>query len=203
MFFAAIIYFLIICNLLYLVLKVFFTLPDKGEIIFDSFSYQYIGFIMTIVSFMSFLIKDFGTLIKISQNGIFLIFLIIFYIIYLGLYNLSSSNVNFGQIHIATSNFTDLFGIFLVAFFVHHVINQVMKKNRFPSKDERDLKIGFITTTILYSLLGVFGAFAIAGRQKKGQTYNIFFDYFEEDKILAVFEFILFLYLTSLLPILW
>lgn len=158
---------------------------------------------MAIITFILFFIKDFGTLIKISQNGIFLIFLTIVYIIFKGIYNLSSGNVNLNHLPLATSEFTNLFGIFLVAFFVHHVVNQIMKKNIVPSNNDRDLKIGFIATSILYAFLGVFGAFAIVDLKKSGKNYNIVFDYFEENTILACFEFVLFLYLTSLLPILW
>ena len=195
---------MIICNLLYIFLKFFFELPDKSVIVFDSFSYQYLGIIMAIISFTLFLIKDFGVLIKISQYGIFLIFLTILYLIFKGIYNLACCDINFNDIPLATNEFTNLFGIFLIAFCVHHIINQIMKKNSDSSNNERDLKIGFIVAAILYALLGVFGAFAIRGIAKQpGKSYNIVFDFLEQNTILACFEFVLFLYLTSLLPILW
>ena len=86
----------------------------------------------------------------------------------------------------------------------HSAINQIMKKNNIPANNERDVKIGFILTTLIYSVLGIFGAFVIAELEENNKKYNTYFDYFERNNIIAnVIEITFIIYLLALFPILW
>lgn len=203
-FWGAIIYFNIICNLIFLIFNNFNELPERDKIIFDRLSYQTIGIGTAFVVFFLMLIKDFGRLIKISQYGIFIVIFIFLFTIYRGSRSLYEGKVNLENTPLATKECNDLFGIFLDAYFVHSAINQIMKKNNIPENNERDVKIGFFLTTVIYSLLGIFGAFVVAELEENNKKYNTYFDYFERSNIIVtVIEITFTIYLLALFPILW
>lgn len=203
-FWGAIIYFNIICNLIFLIVNNFQELPERDRMMFDGLSYQTIGICTAFASFFLLLIKDFGRLIKISQYGIFIVIFIFIFTIYRGSLSLYEGKVNLQNTPLATSECNNLFGIFLEAYFVHSAINQIMKKNNIPENNERDVKIGFLLTTFIYSFLGIFGAFAIADLGENDKIYNTYFDYFERKNIFVTgIEVMFTIYLLSLLPVMW
>lgn len=209
LFVTGIIYFILICNMIYPFLS--FILDSCGteiakidKIVFDNFSYQYTGLIMIIICFFFFQMKDLGVLLKLGQYGIISIVIFIGYIIVRGCINIEEGNVNLDNVEIFTTEFANLCGVFALSFFIHNIIIPIMKNNKDEKKNSRDVILGYIMTGCVYAIIGVFGTFAIAGvKLADGKKANTVLDYFNPNVGTAIVEVLLFLQLLSVEPIIW
>lgn len=202
------IYFMLICNMLYMILNYILNengiiLPGKDEILFDRFSYQYVGIIMIVFCFILLNMKDLSIILKLGQYGIISIFLFIIYIMTKGVENISAGNVNLDNIKILTPDFATLCGVFSLSFMCHNVIIPVIRNNHDESKNQRDIILGYIMTATIYTFIGLFGCFAIAGLNPENKRYDTVLEYFSNDIFTVIIEALLFLQLISVMPILW
>jgi sodium-coupled neutral amino acid transporter 9 len=209
MYLVGMIYFTLVCNMLYPFLNYILTeanvqMGSIDEIVFDKFSYQYVGIIMVCVFFFFFCMKDLSILLKLGQYGIVPILVFIGYIIVRGFINIGKGNVNTNTLQVFTSDVANLCGIFALSFFVHNIIIPILKNNKEEKKNQRDVFLGYSLTAGVYTIIGFFGAFAIAGvTLANGKTGNTVFDYFTPDPGTAILEILLFLQLATVLPIIW
>ena len=82
-------------------------------------------------------------------------------------------------------------GVFAVSFFIHSIAIPIMKNNKNYQNNIRDLKLGFCLTGFIYISIGVFGAFAIAGKEVKDAQTAL--DYLKDYKFTIVISFFLLL----------
>lgn len=209
MYLVGMIYFTLICNMLYPFLH--YILTEAGaemgkidDIVFDKFSYQYVGIIMICIHFCFFCMKDLSILLKMGQYGIIPILIFICYIIVRGFINIGEGNVNSDTLVVFTSDVGSLCGIFALSFFVHNIIIPILKNNKEEKKNQRDIFLGYSLTAGVYAIIGFFGAFAIAGVSlADGNSGNTVFDYFTPNPGTAIIEILLFCQLSTVLPIIW
>lgn len=174
-----------------------------NDIVFDKFSYQYVGIIMICIHFFFFCMKDLSILLKMGQYGIIPILIFIVYMIVRGFINIGEGNVS-GTLVVFTSDVGSLCGIFALSFFVHNIIIPILKNNREENKNHRDIVLGYSLTATVYTIIGFFGAFAIAGvNLPDGKSGNTVFDYFNPNPGTAIIEILLFCQLSTVLPIIW
>ena len=208
LFITGIIYFMLICNMLYLVITYILrhngiAYATKDQIVFDQFSYQYVGIIMIVFCFLLFALKDLSIILKIGQFGIVSIVLFIIYILTKGITNISEGNVNIDTVKIITPDFATLCGVFSLSFMCHNVIIPVIRNNHDQTKNNRDIILGYLMTASIYLLIGFFGCFAIAGLNPNNKRYDTVLEYFSDDIFTVIVESMLFLQLISVMPILW
>jgi len=72
------------------------TLPSKDKITFSTFSYQWTGFILLILCFMLFNLRDLKIVLKISSKGIYCVAFYFIFITYLAIKSFAEGRVNFG-----------------------------------------------------------------------------------------------------------
>lgn len=206
LFVTGIIYFSLICNMLYPFLK--YILDSAGTSIapmdtieFGKFSYQYTGIIMIGICFLLFSLKDLKIILKMGQYGIISIIIFFFYVIVRGFMNVP--NVTSDNLKIFTSDVANLCGVFALSFFIHNIIIPIMKNNREEKKNQRDVVLGYVLTAFFYGLIGIFGSLSIAGVEINGKKANTVLDYYTPDVGTAIIEILLFLQLLTVEPILW
>ena len=208
LFITGVIYFMLICNMLYMVIGFFMRrngmeVASKDDLVFDRFSYQYTGIIMIFFCYIMFYLKDLTVILKIGQYGIISIFTFIIYIITKGSENMSNGNITSDNIKILTPDFATLCGVFSLSFMCHNVIIPVIRNNHDESKNQRDIVLGYIMTGSIYLIIGIFGCFAIAGLNPENKRYDTVLEYFSDDIFTVVIEILLFMQLLSVVPILW
>lgn len=206
LFITGIIYFILICNMLYPFLKYILdsagaSIAPMDSIEFGRFSFQYTGIIMIVVCFFLFSLKDLKIILKMGQYGIISIIIFFVYIIVRGFMNLE--NVTADNVKIFTSDIANLCGVFALSFFIHNIIIPIMKNNREEKKNSRDVILGYLLTAFFYGLIGIFGTLSIAGVDLNGKKANTVLDYFNPNVGTAIIEILLFLQLLSVEPILW
>ena len=201
-----VIYFILICNMLYPFLK--YVLDAGGiqiapmdSIEFGRFSFQYTGIIMIFICFFLFCLKDLKIILKLGQYGIISIIVFFLYIVIRGFMNIE--NVNTDTVKIFTSDVANLCGVFALSFFIHNIIIPIMKNNREEKKNQRDVVIGYLMTAVVYGIVGIFGTFSIAGIDLGGKKANTVLEYYTPNVGTAIIEILLFLQLLSVEPILW
>lgn len=206
LFITGIIYFILICNMLYPFLKYILdsagaSIAPMDSIEFGRFSFQYTGIIMIVVCFFLFSLKDLKIILKMGQYGIISIIIFFVYIIVRGFMNIE--NVTSDNVKIFTSDIANLCGVFALSFFIHNIIIPIMKNNREEKKNSRDVILGYLLTAFFYGLIGIFGTLSIAGVDLNGKKANTVLDYFNPNVGTAIIEILLFLQLLSVEPILW
>ena len=92
-------------------------------------------------------------------------------------------------------------GVFAVSFFIHSVAVPIMKNNKEYHNNIRDLKLGFCLTGFIYISIGVFGAFAIAGKHAVDAQTSL--DYLKDYKMTILISFFLLVQLMTSLPLVW
>lgn len=65
---------------------------------------------------------------------------------------------------IFTSNVITIIGVFFLSFFLHSLFLPIIKDNAIQKNNSRDLKVAYLISFIVFAVIGVFGAFAISGK---------------------------------------
>ena len=147
--------------------------PGFKDICFTSFSMQYTGMILFIIFLIS---SNFSLskILSINDKGIYMIFCFTIFIIYLGIDALIRTDIKIvvkekpGKINkgldivLFDTDVSNLLGIFSLAYMVHNVIGGMMKNTKNPENNSRDIFISYIVAFFKYTLLGIFGSFAVA-----------------------------------------
>ncbi len=207
LFVSGIIYFLLIAKMGYSFLTYIFLKNDiahalQSDINFNEFSYQYFGIIAISLSLMLFSLKDLKVILKLGQYGIISIMIFSIYVIVKGILNISSIDFNVNDLTLFTSDFATVCGVFASAFFLHNLMIPIIKNNLEEKHNRRDIILGYIMGGSFYSIIGIFGAFSIAGLEKKPDSQTVL-DYYGNNIYSAIIEILLFLQLMSVLPVLW
>ena len=178
LFLVCIIHFILLANVLYyLIISISGSddWPGFNEINFEKFSMQYVGIILFFVCGGLYSIKKIRYLLAINDKGIYMILLFSIYIIYIGIQSLASKDLSFvssgkvGQnkkgleIILFNSDLSQLIGVFSLAYMIHNTVCGIIKSNKNPQNNTRDLLLAYLLVFVKYVILGVFGSFAVAG----------------------------------------
>jgi sodium-coupled neutral amino acid transporter 9 len=173
------IHFILMSQSFYAILKN--LAPDSSDwggskdIVFNNFSMQWVGVIMFALCAVLFSLKDLRHILWFNDKGVYMILIFCIFIIYLGLDVLISTDIfveitkpdtfqnQGGEIVLFTADIETLVGIFALAFFIHNVHTGVLKSNRNPKNNTRDLGIAYSLVFFFYCILGIFGMIAVAG----------------------------------------
>ena len=171
---ATFIYFLIINQNLYpclcLFLKVF-NIDIDGEDLtphFGRFSLFYCALIVCVIVFPFTMLQEMHFLAKFNSYGIYFVSALLIFVIYTGIRTLATDTFHFEyKENIEGSKDRNLFlfgtnpgiltGTFSIGMFCHSVILPLMKNNRKPENNQRDLFLGYVCVTLTYIIIDVFG----------------------------------------------
>eukprot|EP00736_Rhodelphis_marinus_P001365 Rmarinus@m.27979 len=115
------------------------------------------------------LLKNLASIMKLNQVGIVNVFYVLFFVIYksvgpdAGIPQLSLSE-GARQVDLGSPNFLHLGGVLMMSFYFHNMVISVMKCNRSPENNARDLFIAYSLVILCYLVVGLLPNFAFAGQ---------------------------------------
>ena len=169
---AGVIYFLSLCDVTYSAINLMSEnrWPNEEEIIFTTFSYQYIGIAIMILIGWLFFLPKLGRILDLTEKGIYCIIAEGLFLIYLGFKGIANKNVHFAfhtddttsAVAFVTSEpITYTIGVFAMAFCIHNSAVAIVRKSKNPEKNSRDVGIAYLITFLVYIITGVFGAMGL------------------------------------------
>ena len=196
-------------HLLYAILEYFLVLGWDDPLIafgtdftFSKFSLQYIEIILALMMMLLYSINSLRYILVICQYGIIPIFIYVVFLFYQGLQNIVAGNVIIQNLKFLSSDIANLAGIFSSAFFIQNNLITIVKTNQNPEKIGRDVVLGFVLTGCVYWFIGLLGALAIAGLDIE-TTPQLVLDYFGNNFLTIITEFLIFFQLLSVSPLNW
>ena len=171
LFIVGIIYYLLICNSLFIVLEFIFLRSgftnyenkSTGNVVWDKFSIQYLALIAIVPISPMLFISNMKGIVKLADYGFVAIASFVVFIFYIFFKNVCNKSVDFSGITLWNWDPSGPLGNFSLAFMVHNAISQIIKTNKVKSNNCRDLAISYTCATGIYGLIGIFGAFGIYG----------------------------------------
>lgn len=158
--------------------------------------------IIALVVFPLSSLRNFGILIKINTwSIIFLIYIIVFFLIV----SIREGLGNLPQTALFNTQFGWLSGVLTASFVLHNAIINIMKKQRYPEHNVRDLTLGYSLVVATYLLVGSV-CFAAFRKSEYAQKYGFPQDFlliFSHTNIAALIaKFALIFQLLSSYPLL-
>ena len=218
---ATFIYFLIINQNLYpcicLFLKIF-GLDIDGEDItpyFDKFSLFYCALIVSVIVFPLTILKEMHILAKFNSYGIYFVSALLIFVIYTGIRTLATDTFHFEykeniegskdrNLYLFGTNPGILTGTFSIGMFCHSVILPLMKNNKKPENNQRDLFLGYVCVTLTYIIIGIMGYIGFSGSDYSTDFKQNWFRFFKSDNyFILVLRILNVVQLTSIFPILF
>jgi len=141
-------------------------------------------------------LKRLTLLVKINTYGILAVGIIFFFIVYASI----DLGVSFDHVPQFDPDFPALAGVLTVSFFIHNCVLPIMKNQRYPEHNNRDLAIAFVLVGLTYATIGSLGylAFTSHGLPIPADFLNHFS---ENDKGAMVARIALFLQLFTVFPL--
>ena len=148
--------------------------PRSDEITFKYFSMQYLGIILYFICGLLYNIRDLSKLLAVNDKGVYMIICFSLFLLYLGVYSLFNADITFAntgipgknkeglEIILYSADLSELIGVFALAYYIHGVVIGIMKSNKVQSNNSRDLFWAYLLVFSQYTILGVFGCFAVA-----------------------------------------
>ena len=218
---ATFIYFLIINQNLYpclcLFLKVF-NIDIDGEDLtphFGRFSLFYCALIVCVIVFPFTMLQEMHFLAKFNSYGIYFVSALLVFVIYTGIRTLATDTFHFEyKENIEGSKDRNLFlfgtnpgiltGTFSIGMFCHSVILPLMKNNRKPENNQRDLFLGYVCVTLTYIIIGIMGYIGFSGSEYSSDFKQNWFQFFPSDNyFILVLRILNVIQLISIYPILF
>lgn len=218
---ATFIYFLIINQNLYpclcLFLKIFNVDLDEEDLEphFNKFSFFYCALLVCIFVFPLTILKEMGMLVKFNSKGIYFVSGLIAFVIYNGIATMIRDNLHIGYkdnpkgkkdiyLHLFGENPGLICGTLSLGLFSHSVILPLLKNNRKPENNQRNLFIGYILVTFTYIIIGLLGYIGFSGSKFDADFKDNWFRFYKSDNyfILAL-RLLNVIQLVSIFPILF
>ena len=118
-------------------------------------------------------IRNLSVFVKISTFGVIFIFMIIVFIIGVGIYAFTNTHFIFTPPEIAdkesswiklfNGSFGPLMGILGGGYYLHNITLPIIKNSAKPENNVRDVFIGYFLVYLSYSVCGVMGYFGFSG----------------------------------------
>ena len=218
---ATFIYFLIINQNLYpcicLFLRIFKVDLDGEDITpyFDRFSLFYCALLVSCIVFPLTILREMHFLAKFNSYGIYFVSALLIFVIYTGIKSLATDTFHFEYMeNIEGSKDRNLFlfgtnpgiltGTLSIGMFCHSVILPLMKNNRNPKNNQRDLFLGYVCVTLTYIIIGIMGYIGFSGSDYSPDFKQNWFRFFKSDNyFILVLRILNVIQLTSIFPILF
>lgn len=207
--FIVIIYFSLMTHIFYSMLEFFFVdgresplIASGSEITFSQFSIQYAEIIWAVIMFFLFSISNLKYLLIFCQYGILGIFIFVIFLFYKSIENMTSDKFSIQKLNLLTTDISTVAGVFSLAFFCHNNLITIVKTNKYPEKNSRDITISYMLTGGLYLLIGVLGCFSIVGLEIDAKP-QLVLDYFKDSIFTILIEFLIFFQMVSVSPLNW
>jgi len=181
---------------------------------FSHFSIIYCGILLIIIVFPLLLLKDLSVLVKINSYGIYIILTILSFIIFRGIYGISTTDFKFDYflnieksktryLYLFGENPCLLMGTCSLGFFAHSIIMPIMKNNEKQENNTRDLAFGYLLVVLTYIILGLSGYIGFSAKDMPGEFQDNWFKMFESNVLyIIVLRIINVLQILSIFPVL-
>ena len=218
---ATFIYFLIINQNLYpclcLFLKIFNCDLDEEDLTpsFSKFSLLYCALIVSVLVFPLTILREMGALVKFNSYGIYFVSVLLIFVIFNGFLTISKDHFHFEYIeNIKDNKDRNLFlygdnpgilaGTLSLGLFCHSVILPLLKNNRHPENNQRDLFYGYLCVTLTYIIIGIMGYIGFSGHQFESEFQDNWFRFYKSDNyFILVLRLLNVVQLISIFPILF
>ena len=198
--------------------KVFKANLDAEDITpsFNKFSLFYCALIVIIVVFPLTILKNMSCLVKFNSKGIYFVSSLLLFLIGNGIYSLSTDIFHFEykinkkgikdrNLLLFGQNPSKLAGALSLGLFSHSVILPLLKNNKKPENNQRDLLYGYILVTFTYVFIGIMGYIGFSGSKFDSVIFlDNWFRFFKSDNyfILAL-RLLNVIQLISIFPVLF
>ena len=181
---------------------------------FSKFSIIYCGIFIIIIVFPLLLLKDLSILVKINSYGIYIILTILCFIVFRGIYGISTTDFKFDYFHNVEKSKTRylylfgenpclLMGTCSLGFFAHSIIMPIMKNNEKQENNTRDLAVGYLLVVLTYIILGISGYVGFSAKDMPGNFEDNWFKMFKSNIIYIIaLRIINILQILSIFPVL-
>ena len=218
---ATFIYFLIInqnlfpCICLFLRVFKFDIDPDDLAPHFDKFSLFYCALIVSLLIFPLTILREMHFLAKFNSLGIYFVSVLLIFVIYRGIATMATDSFKFEYkenkkgneeryLYLFGENPGILTGTLSLGLFCHSVILPLMKNNRNPENNQRDLFLGYVCVSLTYIIIGIFGYIGFSGSEFEPDFKDNWFRFFESDNyLILVLRILNVIQLSSIFPILF
>ena len=141
---------------------------------FSEFSYSYTCIIVMVVLMGMTAIRKLGFFVKFNTFGVIFIFMIIAFILTIGIYGFTNTQYTFSPpdspsqkdpffIKLFSLDFAPLMGILGGGYYLHNITLPIIRHSANPKNNARDVFIGYFLVFISYSLCGFMGYFGFSG----------------------------------------
>jgi hypothetical protein len=147
--------------------------PLDTSVDFSQFSYSYTCVIVMAILLLLTAIRNLSVFVKISTFGVIFIFMIIAFIIGIGIYSFTNTNYVFTEppvtdhdsswIKLFSGNFAPLMGILGGGYYLHNITLPIVRNSAKPENNVRDVFLGYFLVYLSYSVCGVMGYFGFSG----------------------------------------
>jgi amino acid permease len=219
---ATFIYFVIINQNLFPCIAVFLNFVFKCDIksdditpYFNKFSIIYCAIGICILIFPLLIRREMGILVKINSYGIYFVLVLIFFVFYIGIKGLITTQYKFAYIenkdnteprylYLFGPNPSKLAGGACLGLFAHSVILPLLQNNENQENNQRDLFIGYLLVIFTYIAFGIIGYIGFSAKNFDHNFHDNWFRFFKPDDIVILFLRLLnVIQLLSIFPILF
>ena len=218
---ATFIYFLIInqnlfpCICLFLRVFKFDIDPDDLAPHFERFSLFYCALIVSLLIFPLTILREMHFLAKFNSLGIYFVSVLLIFVIYRGIATMATDSFKFEYkenkkgneeryLYLFGENPGILTGTLSLGLFCHSVILPLMKNNRNPENNQRDLFLGYVCVSLTYIIIGIFGYIGFSGAEFEPDFKDNWFRFFESDNyFILILRILSVIQLSSIFPILF
>ena len=188
--------------------------PDDLTPNFSHFSIIYCGIILIVIVFPLLLLKDLSILVKINSYGIYIILTILGFIIFRGIYGISTTDFKFDYflnedysktkyLYLFGKNPCLLMGTCSLGFFAHSIIMPIIKNNEKQENNTRDLAFGYLLVVLTYIILGLSGYIGFNAKDMPGEFQDNWFKMFKSNIVyIIVLRIINVIQILSIFPVL-
>ena len=144
------------------------------KIDFSRFSIAYSSIICGFLLLPLIIKKDISFIIKLNTLGVYSMICIIAFVFYTFITSLFDTTYDFKYIANEAGNnerhlqwfgndISKLCGMLPLGFFSHSIILPILKKNKYPENNQRDVFLGYLMVAVSYILMGMAGYIGFSG----------------------------------------
>jgi sodium-coupled neutral amino acid transporter 9 len=182
MFAVVIIYYELMSQALYpviaAVLEWVFNTEDNLDtgLAFDRFSLFYTCIALSVILYPVVSKKDISLFVTVNSFGVIFVCITITFIFSYGFYSFTNTNfiisnddndvksdIDDRSVSLFRSQFSSLAGMMTLGYFLHNISLSIVKENRHPEHNQRDVFIGYFLVFLSYSFVGTLGYLGFSG----------------------------------------
>ncbi|EGD82433.1 hypothetical protein PTSG_11963 [Salpingoeca rosetta] len=138
----------------------------------DYWNTSYVPLYLVIIVFPLLNFKSLSFFTRFNSLGIVSIVYILFFVVYAAANGGSYDNspvggINFDHQTLFSSNFVSFTGVLALSFFIHNGVLSIMRNQRNPENNARDLNLAYLFVALTYTIVGVIYYLAYKGDKTK------------------------------------